>query len=255
MPTYPIFQSTVTYCFRLSSGLCNQVPVNQSFYCLNKSISTPRYFLLCIYLLSLPSHSISISRLRKTASPNHLSRPLRMRTLRKRHSWPPLRKPRAFFLDESIDENPFAYFISPAEDRDVFTNSHLAADIDDRRRSRSLSPAHRGGLSALAATAAASSPTAKLKKWIERMELRCLRRSPSASEIPMPSPNPPKPLQAYQTVSPPVRGRRDIRSSSRRRVNRNTRSHSRRPRVWREPSKDIWPVSEEGEEIGLGISI
>ncbi|KAL2047386.1 hypothetical protein N7G274_001407 [Stereocaulon virgatum] len=178
-----------------------------------------------------------------------------MRTLRKRHSWPPLRKPRSFYINESIDEDPFSYFISPAEDRDVFINSHLTAGINDKRRSRSLSPAKHKTITSLAAAAAASSPTAKLKRWIERMELRCFRRSSAMCERPMPSPNPQQPPEIVQTVSPPVRGRRDIRSSSRQRVNHNMRSHSRRPRVWREPSKDIWPVAEEGDGIGLGISV
>lgn len=178
-----------------------------------------------------------------------------MRTLRRQHSWPPLRKPRAFYFDEGIDEDPFAYFVTPAEDRDIFINGHLAAGIDDKRRSRSLSPAKHKTLTALAAAAAASSPTAKLKRWIERMELRCFRRSLAFSERPMPSPDPPKPVEIVQTISPPVRGRRDVRFSSRQRVHRNTRSHTRRSRVWREPSKDIWPVAEEADEIGLGIIV
>ncbi len=72
----------------------------------------------------------------------------------------------------------------------------------------------------------------------------------------MPSPDPPKPLETVQPSSPPVRGRRDFRTSSRQRVGNNGRSKPRRPRVWREPSKDIWPVSEEGEEeMGLGIMV
>lgn len=72
----------------------------------------------------------------------------------------------------------------------------------------------------------------------------------------MPSPDPPKPLEIMQTSSPLVRGRRNIRTSSRQRVGNDGRSKPRRPRVWREPSKDIWPLAEEeGEEIGLGITV
>ena len=85
------------------------------------------------------------------------------------------------------------------------------------------------------------------------MELRCFRRSPSSVEQLVPSPDPPELLQLARTVSPPLRGRRNVRISSSNRVTPNTRSRPRRPRVWREPSKDIWPVAEEGEEIGLGI--
>lgn len=176
-----------------------------------------------------------------------------MRTLQKRHSWPPLRKPRAFYFDEAVDQDPFAYFISPADERDVFVNSHLAADIDKKKRPRSLSPFRRNSFTLLSAAAAAKSPTAKLKRWIERMEPRCFRRSPSSTKQLMPSPDPAELPRTAQRVSPPLRGRRNVRISSNYRVNPSTRSRPRRPRVWREPSKDIWTVPEEGEEIGLGI--
>ncbi len=176
-----------------------------------------------------------------------------MRTLRKRHSWPPLRKPRAFYFDETIDQDPFAYFISPADERDVFVNSHLTADIDEKKRPRSLSPFRRNSFTTLSAATAAASPTAKLKRWIERMELRCFQRSPNSIQQLMPSPDTPKLPEIAWTVSPPLRGRRNVRISSSNRVTPSTRSRPRRPRVWREPSKDIWPVAEEREDIGLGI--
>lgn len=176
-----------------------------------------------------------------------------MRTLRKRHSWPPLRKPRAFYFDKAVDQDPFAYFISPADERDVFFNSHLAADIDRKKRPRSLSPFHRNSTSLLSAATAAASPTAQLKRWIERMELRCFRRNAGSIEQRMRSPDPPDLPEMARTVSPPLRGRRNLRISSGNRVTPNSRSRPRRPRVWREPSKDIWPVAEEREDIGLGI--
>ena len=175
-----------------------------------------------------------------------------MRMLRKRHSWPPLRKPRSFYLDEAIDEDPFAYFISPANERDVFINSHLTADIERKKRPRSLSPFRR---SSVTLVKAAASPTAKLKNWIERMEMRCFHRRPSSIQELRPSPDLHELSDLAWTVSPPLRGRRDIRISSSNRVTPYTRSRPRRPRVWREPSKDIWPVAEEGEEIGLGIML
>lgn len=176
-----------------------------------------------------------------------------MRALRKRHSWPPYRKPRAFYFNEAVDQDPFAYFISPADERDVFVNSHLAADIDKKKRPRSLSPFRRNSFTLLAAAAAATTPTAKLKRWIERIELRYFGRSPSSTEQLVPSPETAELPRTTRVVSPPLRGRRNVRISSNHRVNPNTRSRPRRPRVWREPSKDIWPVAEEGEEIGLGI--
>ena len=178
-----------------------------------------------------------------------------MRTLRKRHSWPPLRKPRAFYFDEAVDQDPFAYFISPADERDVFVNSHLAADIDKKKRPRSVSPFRPKSFTLFYAATASTSPTAKLKRWIERMELRCFRRSPSSIELLMPSPEMPQPPEIAWTVSPPLRGRGNARISSSNRVTPYTRSKPRRRRVWREPSKDIWPVAEEGEEIGLGIHL
>ena len=176
-----------------------------------------------------------------------------MRTFQKRHSWPPLRKPRALYFDKALDQDPFSYFISPADERDVFVNSHLAADIDNKKRPRSLSPFRRKTSAILSAATAAASPTAKLKQWIERMELRCFRRNPSSIERLVPSPNPPELPEIVHAVSPPLRGRSSLRTDSSSRVTPNTRTRPRRPRVWREPSEGIWPVAEEGEEVGLGI--
>ncbi|MCJ1276519.1 hypothetical protein MMC21_004325 [Puttea exsequens] len=176
-------------------------------------------------------------------------------TLRKRYSWPPIRKPRSFYLSEKIDQDPFSYFISPAEDRDVFVNSHLAADIDPQRRSRSLSPNHRGTLSTLFEVVDAPSPTLKLKRWIEKMELRCFRHIHRMPHRPFPSPDPQRPVDTQYPASPAVRGRRDIRTTSRQRVAHKGRYKPRRPRAWREPSQNIWPVAEEGEEVGLGILV
>lgn len=179
-----------------------------------------------------------------------------MRTLKKRHSWPPLRISRESYLKESIDLDPFAYFISPASDRGIFLKGDFSAGIDPRKRSKSLSPYPRNSRTILStATSTSLSPTEKLKRWIERMELRCFRWSPRASERPMPSPDPPEPPETVIPKSPPARGRRDVRSGSSLRVNQDQRTRPRRPRVWREPSEGIWSVAEEGEEIGLGIMV
>ncbi len=179
-----------------------------------------------------------------------------MRTLKKRHSWPPLRISRASYFKECVDSDPFAYFISPASDRDVFIKGDLSAGIDPGKRSKSLSPNLCNSRTVLSAvTSPSSSPTAKLKRWIERMELRCFQWSPRASERPMPSPDPPMLPETVVPRSPPARGRRDVRSGSSLRVNQYQRSKPRRPRVWKEPSEGIWSVAEEGEEIGLGILV
>lgn len=170
-----------------------------------------------------------------------------MRALRNRHSWPPLRKPRSFQVDEKIDEDPFAYFISPAEDRDEFSETDLAAGIrDDRWKSRSLSPVYPGRQRRFrkAWSQVADSPTLTLKRWIERMEKQYFHRRPSSHTLPRPgplgSPSPP--------TSPPLRGRRNYRAGAIQRVAPVVRSPPRRPRSWREPSVDIWPVLEELED-------
>lgn len=176
-----------------------------------------------------------------------------MRSLRKRHSWPPLRRPRVLYAKEKIDDDPFAYFIPPAEDRDIFTESYLAAGIASRQRSRSLSPTpvYRKSHAKISTT---KSPTLRLKKWIERMERYYFHRSP-------PSPQPQVPIievrepKQWETVSPSIRGRRDFRSSSHNRISQTIRTPPRKPRVWREPSEGIWTVVEEGEDVGLGISV
>lgn len=171
-----------------------------------------------------------------------------MKSLRKQHSWPPLRKSRTFYIDKNIDEDPFAYFISPAEDRDVFLESDLAAGIHNDRKSRSLSPFHKK--SHRIQPCVARSPTTKLKHWIEKMERQYFHRGSTNHVVLLPESS-----KAPKTTSPPLRGRRDNRDSSSFRVNHSLRSPPRRPRAWREPSVDIWPVLEEAEDVGLGIAI
>ena len=173
-----------------------------------------------------------------------------MHTLRKRHSWPPLRKPRSFHVKDKIDEDPFAYFISPAEDRDVFLDNGLAAGINDDRRCRSLSPSQNRTPRSVSASESAHSPVAKLKAWILRMEKQYFHRKPAGKETPTS-----QPFHTPETSSPSNRGRRDIRTSSTHRVVHNPRSPSSRPRSWRAPDVDIWPLAEEQEDFGLGITV
>lgn len=173
-----------------------------------------------------------------------------MRSLRKRNSWPPLRKPRSFYVTAKIDEDPFAYFISPADDRNVFFEDGLAAGIHNHRRTRSLSPSHDKPRNAsFSYEEAANSPVAKLKRWIMRMEKFYLYRKPPCKESP-----PEQRVKVPETRSPLLRGRSDNRTSSANRVTQNLRSPPRRLRAWREPSADLWPVPEEQEDFGLGIT-
>ena len=210
-------------------------------------------------ILSLLSLSMAPFAPTNDDAPSAPSSNLNVPLLRKRHSWPPLhKKPRTSYFEQAIDDDPFSYFVSdPSENNDVYLNG-MRAGIDDTPRSRSYSPRHRA---TLMSAVVHSSPTNRLKKWIEKMELRCFHRSPRKSppviQRPMPSPEPFAPSKIPLTSSPPVRGRRDIRVGSAHRVAANGRSKQRRPRAWRAPSAEIWPVIEEkeGESIGLGILV
>ena len=191
-----------------------------------------------------------------------------MRSLSKRHSWPPIRKFRYTYTDDTIDSDPFAYFVSPAEDRLVYLEGSLTAGIYTKRRSRSLPPFHsRKPRVQLSISFMSKSPTARLKRWIERMEKQYFHCGYRDTAIPDPIIKVIEPRQKSSVptrepviiaISPPARGRRDARTGSRqRRVGHNGRTPPRRPRVWREPSSEIWSVAEEDEEAnpGLGISV
>ncbi|MCJ1374181.1 hypothetical protein MMC20_005413 [Loxospora ochrophaea] len=182
----------------------------------------------------------------------------------RRHSWPPFRSRTATFgADREIDENPYAFFISDEGEIDAFGSLPMTAGISKRTRPRSLSPPKLRQKRALGARVSPRSPMAKLRRWIERMEQRYLRHHkcampeeqsispveaapPALSPAPLPDPQPP--------TSPDTRGRREARLKADDRRRQMSRSHSGRPRVWREPSDYIWPVEEEGEEVGLGIA-
>ncbi|MCJ1484469.1 hypothetical protein MMC06_004640 [Schaereria dolodes] len=173
------------------------------------------------------------------------------------HSWPPLRsRPFGNNNSRSMDDDPFAFFISPDADPDILTDEYLGAGISSTKRSRSLSPFRTRKRSSASGTAFSNTAIAKLKRWIDRMEKR-YRHSPHgrptktgaiSSETPLTVPS------AYLSRSPIARGRKEGRLGENLRRRRNVRSHSARPRVWREPGADIWSVAEEEQEdVGLGI--
>ena len=172
----------------------------------------------------------------------------------RRHSWPPLRM-HIFKHAHDIDQDPFAFFLSTTNGFDDRDAEDLTAGVGEAPRARSLSPLHRGATATSPNLESAKSPIARLRRWIERMERRYAHRghasSPEQREasqaIPIPSPRSPR--------SPIPRGRRDERLSPSSVARRDMRSYSGRPHVWREPDWDIWPVAEEQEEYGLGISI
>lgn len=172
------------------------------------------------------------------------------------HSWPP------FLLHhvqpkKDINENPFAFFVSVPEGAEAVPDDSLAAGIEETPRARSLSPfltrrqAREPDLAALTV----ESHIAKLRKWILRMERRYFNHK-LPNHLGVPENSPASPL-LRSPGSPQLRGRGNTRGSPRAVASRTrgTRSHSAKPRVWREPSDDMWPVPEEQEEVGLGISM
>ena len=173
---------------------------------------------------------------------------------KRRHSWPPLHIHSQKHV-HAIDENPFEFFISTPESIGADVEDDLTAGIGATPRSRSLSPSRLHTTATSPLLESVSSPIARLKRWIERMEQRYIhhRQIPIATEptispkLSTPEPSSPK--------SPTARGRRDNRLSPKSGMKRSVRSHSGRPRIWIEPGEDIWPVAEEQEEVGLGISL
>ena len=209
---------------------------------------------LSLFALFMPSRTRA-----KKDEPTLPSAHLKMPSLKKRHSWPPFHQQAGTSsFQVSMDDDPFRYFVSDQSESSEIILGGMTAGIDDTPRSRSYSPRHRA---TLMSTTFPSSPTSVLKKWLEKMELRCFRKSPRGSpatiQRPMPSPEPFRPSRIPLTTSPPIRGRRDYRVGSTNRVTPHGRSKPRRPRAWRAPSAELWPVSEEkeGEGVGLGIAV
>ena len=191
-----------------------------------------------------------------------------MPSLKNRHSWPQLPKLHRTHTEKPIDSDPFAYFVSPAEDPMLYFDGAFTAGIGTEARSRSLPPiSSRKPRIEISISFTSKSPTARLKRWIERLEKQYLHRGyryadepdPIIKVIrPRPKPSVPSTEPVIIPISPPARGRRDARTGSRQRRNGNSgRTPPRRSRVWREPSAGLWPVAEEGEEgmSGLGITI
>ena len=172
------------------------------------------------------------------------------------HSWPPF-KLHSFTHHtpaRTIDEDPFAFFLSASNDLDGFPDEHITADIEPTPRSRSLSPFPcRRTQDEESPEISSTTTIAKLKRWIEKMERRYFHRRPTLLPEPefkiSPVRTPPK-----SPSSPQARGRLDARTRPNSRATRAMRSHSGRPRVWREPNEDIWTVMEEQEDIGRGIT-
>lgn len=186
--------------------------------------------------------------------------------LHRRHSWPPFKTLHTSFGGgDKIDDNPFAYFISPIEDQEAFVDSNLTAGITQQPRTCSLSPFHYQIHSPPLSTPPEWRPLVILRKLIRRLEARRhpthrhlspsqsqTRAAPPPHSYLKPQPSPPSPPSSQG--SPRIRGRRTLPSSEGSSRIRQVRSHSGRPRIWREPGEDLWTLAEEGEEVGLGIT-
>jgi len=208
-------------------------------------------------------------------------------TIKRSRSWPSLKvQGLSRQSKQNIDEDPFLFFISEPENIDSSWNENLSAGIEGISRARPLSPCFTrlqkqpktAGSSDKAPQARPLSPfrphspffnrrqkdsefvnppaapkTTKLKIWIQKMETRYRpKKRPVDITVPKNSPATPRP---DSPASPQIRGRGNIRGSPRALASRSrgTRSHSERPRAWREPGEDIWTLSEEQEDLGLGI--
>ena len=199
----------------------------------------------------MPPHPPIVDKILAVRSPN-----LHIPSLRKRHSWPSSAKSHANVLDEAVDDNPFSYFVSEPPKNSEACLGGTTAGIDNIPRSRSYSPRYRV---ALVSSFVTSSPTNRLKRWIAKMEFRYFRGSPSGnsstSQSPMPSSESFQLSRSSVTPSPQMRGRQDARVGSMRPIKTTGRSRPRRPKAWRAPSADLWPVVEDNEEerVGLGI--
>ncbi len=177
-------------------------------------------------------------------------------TYHSRHSWPPykatteLSRPRndRKSVDLGIDANPFSYFISPA-----FVNDHnleeecFSAGIDTKPSPRPHSPFRRRRDNESSVTEAAKTPPAILRRWIKYMETH----HPYIYHHHQDEGPPPKPVVPFIAPSSDntERGREIERSAEIIRGRKQARSRSGRPRSWREPSADLWPVSEGCEGI------
>ena len=173
-------------------------------------------------------------------------------SLSRRHSWPSLQADRSAKVFDTIDRDPFPYFVSPITDEEDTMDSDLTAGIISRRRSLSV-PVFR--------TTRSNKPilsntvvkhVERLKKWIKKMETSHFHSRPPISVSSAPPPQAPISLDELPTVQ---RGR-DIHMTATSRVRNKIRSPPRKPRAWRRPSDNIWPVLEESESsstVGLGI--
>ena len=171
--------------------------------------------------------------------------------LAKRHSWPSLRAERSARISATIDQNPYPYFLTPSIDNEDILDDDLTAGISSRHRSHSA-PFHNKRRHKPLISDKVIMQITRLKIWIKRMETSHFQSSSPTPILVHPPPHTPITLDELPTFQ---RGR-DIHATATSRVRNNIRSPARKPRAWRRPSDNIWPVAEESESsstVGLGI--
>ncbi|KAI4250532.1 MAG: hypothetical protein L6R40_000132 [Gallowayella cf. fulva] len=174
-------------------------------------------------------------------------------SLPKRHSSPSLRAQTSSRAPVPIEQDPFPYFVSPIFEEEDDTENELTAGIMGRCRSVSTpNLAHKPTHKYLLPERAMFQAT-KLKLWIKKMEASHFHSSsPTLVVAPIPPPQAPITLEDL----PPIQRGRDIHFTATSRVRTKVRTPSRKPRAWRRPSDNIWPVEEEPEGSGaVGLDV
>ncbi|KAI9861735.1 MAG: hypothetical protein M1813_005084 [Trichoglossum hirsutum] len=171
-------------------------------------------------------------------------------TIHSRHSWPPGNHS-APLNDTSIDENPFAFYLSPAEDGEIDAG---IAITPPRSRSRSPFSIYRRRSSTFhhgddldnedtisTVRMAGKSPTAVFRRWANFVEktyphlsLKSLYGGHSGN-------NNIKEATVAIVDADEWRGRGLLATAS-------MKDARRRSRSWQPPAGDLWTVEEEGDE-------
>ncbi|MCJ1340574.1 hypothetical protein MMC09_005870 [Bachmanniomyces sp. S44760] len=172
---------------------------------------------------------------------------------KRRHSWPPVK----ILMEQrdesnSFDEDPFTFFLSTDDQNEALPEECSNAGVGTDFRAHSTSPVIGKRSVEITARNFTLSWVAHFRRLIRNINRRLFRRRdlvlPKHPDSSQDIYNPPD----SRPRSPVMRGRDDARTGLGPPRHRHLRSHSERPRSWRKPSGDIWPLNEEQEDNGLG---
>ena len=153
-----------------------------------------------------------------------------------------------------IEEDPFPYFVSdPCDACDTVPLSSISGgrsgkpDQDDQKQSQKPNSklTHAKHLTRLRDILGLADPYSNFPKIEAQTTLDEMNQTQAKQVV--------QPGKAIP-VSPPLRGRPAFRGDSSSRTPIHGKGGSRRPHVWRAPSEDLWPVEEEQDQVGLGIT-